>query len=264
MFSFATEVKSSVFDGEDKYEIKDEAGYAILLYDYTNSLILNFLGSEGELPDHRLEIERIRELRPDDVSHAEMRAAMIIGRMNLPEFKRKVIEHFKKEDISILDGKYSLESLSYVGNLFAQNVEEIMQNFRAQGGLKLEDAFISYYMFPPHVDYDAFPKDVSEKTINEAIGIAVTRFDNLHWFQEIKSCMNENRSETEGIADGIIKCAEDYRAVTTIETVRVLAQMRPYMADFNRISPLGEGEEMVKLEEENGNYLWGRKKKIKQ
>ncbi len=240
---FAIEgVKASVFIGDDRYTIKEEVEYTILLYDYTNSLILSFLGSDGKLPDHRLEIERIRAERPEDVRDIELRVALIKGNMNLPEFKQKVIEGFRENNISILEGKYDLQKLGYVGDLFAREVEKVMAAFRKQGGINFEDALLASYMFDPAIDYDALPKDALERDIHSAVNVAVSRLDNL-----------QQRDE-------IIKCAEDYTATVTIETVLVLKQMKTLKRYFEQIKPLSPEDEMVKIEDEKGNSLWGRKK----
>ncbi len=255
---FAIEgVKASVFIGDDRYTIKEEVEYTILLYDYTNSLILSFLGSDGKLPDHRLEIERIRAERPDDVRDIELRVALIKGNMNLPEFKQKVIEGFRENNISILEGKYDLQKLGYVGDLFAREVEKVMAAFRKQGGINFEDALLASYMFDPAIDYDALPKDALERDIRSAVDVAVSRLDNLQQRDEIQTCMRKNGVS---LADGIIKCAEDYTATVTIETVLVLKQMKTLKRYFEQIKPLSPEDEMVKIEDEKGNSLWGRKK----
>lgn len=255
---FAIEgAKASVFIGGGRYTIKEEVEYTILLYDCTNSLILSFLGRDGKLPDHWLEIEHIRAERPDDVQDIELRVALIKGNMNLPEFKQKVIEGFRKNNISILEGKYDLQKLGYVGALFASEVEKVMAAFRKQGGINLEDALLASYMFDPAVDYDALPEDAVKGDIQSAVEVAVSRFDNLQQRDEIKACMRE---KVVSPAEGIIKCAEDYVAKVTTETALVLKQMKTLKKYFEQIKSLSPEDEMVKIEDEKGNSLWGRKK----
>ncbi len=253
----AAGAKASVFIGEDRYTIKEEVEYTILLYDYTNLLILSFLGSDGKLPDQRLEIEQIRAGRPDDVRDAELRVALIKGNMNLPEFKQKVIAGFRENNVSILEGKYDLQKLGYVGDLFAREVEKVMAAFRKQGGINFEDALLASYMFDPAIDYDALPKDAVERDIHSAVDVAVSRLDNLQQRDEIQACMRKNGVS---LADGIIKCADDYSAIVTIETVLVLKQMKTLKKYFEQIKPLSPEDEMVKIEDEKGHSLWGRKK----
>lgn len=249
--------RASVFIGENRYTIKEEVEYTILLYDYTNSLILSFLGSDGTIPDHRLEIEHIRAERPDDVQDIELRVALIKGNMNLPEFKQKVIEGFRKNNVSLLEGKYDLQKLKYVGDLFAAEVEKVMAAFRKQGGINFEDALLASYMFDPAVEYEALPKDATESEIKSAVAVAISRLDNLQQRDEIKACMREKNLS---LADGIIGCAEDYTMTVTIETVLVLKQMKTLKKYFEQIKPLSSDDDMVKIKDEKGHYIWGRKK----
>lgn len=121
-------------------------------------------------------------------------------------------------------------------------LRKLWRRFVNRGGINFEDALLASYMFDPAIDYDALPKDALERDIHSAVNVAVSRLDNLQQ------------------RDGIIKCAEDYTATVTIETVLVLKQMKTLKRYFEQIKPLSPEDEMVKIEDEKGNSLWGRKK----
>ena len=245
----------------EKYSILDEAGYCTIMYDTQNSMIIQFMEEDSVMPDQRAQIETAYAKDKNKVMDAELRAALVIGNMNLLKVKEITIKALNANGISVYDGVNNfdklMESISYLHG----QIKESMDELSAEGGLNLEDAFISYYLQDPAIDFSSVKKELPIGLVNTAVQIAVSRFDNLKWHQKIGNCMRENENEKELMENKIkilVYCAQDYNREVSMEVAKVVKQLLPHRSYFERMQSVPDKSEMVKVKNEQG-YMWQKK-----
>lgn len=243
----------------EKYSILDEAGYCTIMYDVQNSMIIQVMGEDNVMPDQRAQIEEAYIKDQDKAWDAELRVALIIGNMDLLKVKEMTIKALNANGISVYKGinnfSKMMESLSYLDG----KIEESMAELSSGNGIVLYDAFISYHLQHPLVDFSSFEKGLPISLVNVAVQIAVSRFDNLKWHQKIQNCILENEKELgEKKMDILFYCAQDYDREVSMEGAKVVKQLLPYRSFFERQQPVPDKSEMVKIKNEQ-SYIWQKK-----
>ena len=254
--------KDQDFVDTNTYDILDEESFAVLMYDYTNSIILGFLGGNNA-PDMRGQIENMRAEDPDLVFKAEAFTALLNCRMDLLQTKAEVINNIKKAGVNVILRKnLTPDSLAEVMKPYEKKFDEIWGKAKTANAIPMEDAFISYIILQPNIDLTIFGDEASLSIIKSAVNLAVTRFDNQKIFDNIKKCMLEkNKHDKEGnFVYAILECREPYYNSLIDEIKKVIKQLLPYQMNFESMRPVPNAEEMEKVENGN-NFMWVKKKK---
>ena len=180
---------SQNFLDTNTYNVLDEDTFAVLMYDYTNSIILGFLG-ESNAPDMRREIEEMRQKDRGAVAKAETLAALLNCRMDLLQTKAEVIDNIKKAGINVILRKnLNPDALVEVMKPWEKRFDRIWEKAQKAQSIPAEDSFISFAILQPNLDITPFINDAPLPIIRAAMGIAVSRFDNQKLFKNIKNCI---------------------------------------------------------------------------
>lgn len=196
----------------NKYDIVDESNYAIFMYDLKNSLVQQFgQGNEVE---------------------GETKAALVVGSLDLRDIKNKMILNMQKEHLTFLVGNLNSEKFERITKPFVQASNDYIPTVE---NIELSDAFIYIYMQTPEFYGKPWINDYPKYILHNAENIAISRFDNKYWFDEIKACYNKNTSKGDMI-EVIAECSREYQQVVTEETGKVLKQLEPYKQQFEALS----------------------------
>lgn len=196
----------------NKYNITDESNYAIFIYDLKNSLVQRF--GQGNEVD------------------GEVKAALVIGNLDLFDIKNQMILNMQKEHLTFLVGNLNSEKFQYITKPFVQAANDYIPTVE---NIELSDAFIYMYMQTPEFYGKTWINDYPKHILHNAESIAISRFDNRYWFDKIKACYNKNTSKGDMI-EVIAECSQEYQQVVTQETGKVLQQLEPYKQQFEALS----------------------------
>ena len=195
----------------NKYDISDESNYAIFMYDLKNSLVQQFgQGNEVE---------------------GEMRAAFVVGNLDLLDIKNKMVHNMQKEHLAFLGGNIESEKFARITKSFMQAVNDLIPTVK---NMELSDAFIYMYMQTPKLYGKRWINDYPKHLLHNAESIAISRFDNKYWFNKIKICYDNSPSKQDMIKV-ISECSHEYQQVVTEETGKVLQQLEPYKQLFEEL-----------------------------
>ncbi|MBQ9034912.1 MAG: hypothetical protein IJ099_02995 [Alphaproteobacteria bacterium] len=195
----------------NKYNIADESNYAIFIYDLKNSLVQKY-GKGNEID-------------------GEMKAALAVGNLDLLDIKYKMIHNMQQEHLTFLVGNFTSEKFERISQPFIDAVNEYASTVE---NIELSDAFIYMYMQTPEFYGKPWVNDYPKHILHNAESIAISRFDNKYWFDEIKTCYSKNAPK-EDMIDIISECAQEYQQVVTEETGKVLQQLEPYKHMFETL-----------------------------
>ena len=201
-------IKAEATNGNDsnKYNIINEADYAILLYDIKNSLITQY--------------------SQIDSTDAELRASYIIGNLDLLKIKEDIIKQINQENLSILKRNFTYEKVKKLSDIFSQAINTYTPTVK---NMLFTDGVIYMYMQLPELYGKEWTDDYHKAMLHNAENIAISRFDNKYWFNKIKKCYETNATgDSDSIVDIIDKCAEEYKNSVSKETGIVLKQLEVY------------------------------------
>ena len=204
--------KADEYRDINKYDITDESNYAIFMYDLKNSLVQQF--GQGNEAD------------------GEIKAALVIGNLDLFDIKNQMILNMQKEHLTFLVGNLNSEKFEQITKPFMQAVNDFVPT---DENIELSDAFIYMYMQTPEFYGKPWINDYPKRIIHNAESVAISRFDNKYWFDKIKTCYNKNTSKGD-MMDAIAECSQEYQQVVTQETGKVLQQLAPYKQQFEALS----------------------------
>lgn len=241
------------------YDILDEGGYSILLYDIQNSTILSFLGSDSTQPDQAAQIQKIEESNPDLVMEATLQTMLLFGHMDLLQIKQKTIQAFKEQNINIYTGNFDLKRIKTVSSELYKAIDRTMAQLSESGTAYLSSAIIFYYLMQSMPDESLLSEKPSLIMLNSAVSIARSRFDLMKWHDKVTACLKDKDVllNEAGVKD-LDRCTKEFNVALSNETNRVLEQLNPYRSFFERITPIPEKEQMVK-EKDGADYLWRKK-----
>ena len=197
-------------DGKDthKYNIVDEANYALLVDRMQNALV--------------------QSLNYDNVVDAQYQAYSLWGNMDLLKIKSEVIRNMKQENVKMgenLEGK----RLDRVAEPFFAGINRSFENMKS---VDLIDAGIFIFMFSPdfyQLRGDEYNKDMSYN----AAGIAISRFDNFYWYKKIKECYQaENNNPEQYPMEVILRCMDGYKKAVKGEVAKIWEELVPYKTYF--------------------------------
>lgn len=196
----------------NKYNITDESNYAIFMYDLKNSLIQQFgQGNDAE---------------------GEIKAALVIGNLDLLNIKNEMILNMQKEHLTFLVGNGNSKKFERITKPFVQAVSDFVPTVK---NIELSDAFIYMYMQTPEFYGKQWINDYPKHLLHNAESIAISRFDSKYWFNKIKICY-DNSSSKQDMIKVISECSHEYQQVVTQETEKVLQQLEPYKQQFEALS----------------------------
>ncbi len=227
VFSCWTVEAADSYKDPNQYIITDESNYVIFMYDLKNSLIQQFgQGNEAE---------------------GEMRAALVIGNLNLFDIKNKMILNMQKEHLTFLVSNLDSEKIERITKPFIQAVNDYISTVKS---IELSDSFIHMYMQTPEFYGKPWIDDYPKHVLHNAESIAISRFDNKYWFNKIKTCYNNNL-QTGDMIDIIAKCSQEYQQVVTEETGKILQQLEPYKQLFENLHQISPEQIMPPLNIKN-------------
>ena len=201
-------IKAEATNGNDsnKYNVINEADYAVLLYDIKNSLIAQYS-----------QIDSI---------DAELRASYVIGNLDLLKIKEDVIKKMNQENLSILKRNFTYEKVEKLIDIFSQAVNTYTPTVEQ---LLFVDGIIYMYMQMPELYGKDWIDDYPKAMLHNAESIAISRFDNKYWFNKIKKCYEANATEnSDSIVNIVDECAKEYKKYVSKETGIVLKQLEGY------------------------------------
>lgn len=222
---YATENKKA----SHQYNILDESLYSTLLYS-TKEYFVKTFGNEDEI-------------------EGKLRAYFLIGRLNLPHIKQAMITNMQKENISLQTNNFNIETLEKVENPLFNAIDDTLHNIKE---IQLSDCFISMYMLDAQIYYAKWETLYPQAMLSNATDIAISRFDNRFWFSKIKSCYQNNKSNTENMVITIDKCSTEYKQQIISEIPVVLKQLTPYKDKFENLYQIKPNEEFIRKYSKSG------------
>ncbi len=254
--SYATTINTG-FDTK-KYNIADEDGFSVILYDYYNAVKLSMLGEKSNTPDQAGQIEAVRKRDELKVFDAETKAAYLRGKINMLQVKEKIINELNKQNINILKRNFTVEQINPILDILRNEEEKVIAQIRQKKGLPFIEGVIYYLIFNPFINKNVFPDNMSLPMINSAILIAVTRADNEYWFNDILNCANQDDTDnTVDYNSKAIDCAGKYFSAITQEALKTAREMESLRPMYNRMRPLPDKSQMIKKTSKDGkSYLW--------
>lgn len=222
--SFADERKDL-----NEYDVTDESNYVIFMYDLKNSLIRRFGENDGEL-----------------------RASLILGNLDLVNIKKEMIANMQKEGYNARNRVLDVEKSEHIIQPFIKAINDFLPTIK---GMELSEAFIHLYMQTPEFYGQQWKKDYPKAILHNAESIAISRFNNKYWFNQISECYLKNASG-DNIVDTIAECAQEYQQVVTEETGKVLQQLQAHKYLFENLYQISTDEQMQQIQSKSGDsYL---------
>jgi len=207
----------------NQYNILTEADYSVLFYSNKEAFIKQF--GKG------------------DEKEGELRTYFLIGNLNLPDIKKEMIANMEKEKLSLQEGKFDIEMLERVDVPLMKAVDNFLDHVKE---IQLVDCFIYMYMLDSEIYYSTWSNKYPKAMISNATDIAISRFDNRFWFNNIKNCYDKKDKKIKSLVDNIVDCASDYKQLIFSETEKVLNQLEPYQNWYENLYQLKQNEETIR------------------
>lgn len=216
----------------NEYDVTDESNYVIFMYDLKNSLIQQFAGN--------------------DESDGELGASLVLGNLDLVNIKKEMITNMQKEGYNSQNRMLDVEKSERIVRPFIKAVENFLSTIK---GKETSEAFIHLYMQTPEFYGRQWEGKYPKAMLYNAESIAISRFDNRYWFNQISKCYRKNASG-DNSADTIAECAQEYSQLVTKETEKVLQQLQMHKYLFEDLYQILPDEPMQKLQSKSGaSYL---------
>lgn len=196
------------------YDIKDEALYAVILYDLKNSSVKLF----GE----------------DNEAEGDFRTALIFGYLDLMQLKKQTIDLIKEGNFSLFEDKPLQDICTITTRPIEQALEKKIEELHNEGkGLNYIDALIYYYIFNTKFSNTMASNEKFKALMHNAESIAISRLNHHYWHQKIYDCYQNNYQENKLKSDTVLSCGEKtgFEEIRSNEVAFVLKQLKPYV-DF--------------------------------
>lgn len=218
------------------YSIETEGAYAVLINDLTKSYV-----------------EQLSEY-PGDTS-GKLLVSAIKGSMNMLTIKKEIMPCLSQNKISFFSRqKPNLNIVESCARPFTSQFKEKLSYFmRNPQPSLLQGALIDFLIFnPSFVEPYPAPTLADKIIFRQAFSIAITRFDNQMWHQNINACQ-QARKETEPS----LECVKPYFDAVFAEMIPIIQELQPYRSFFQQAVPLPDKSKMRQEFSNSGQmYQW--------
>ncbi len=242
-----------------KYSIEDEVEFSVIMYDYSNALLLDIMGVESTTVDRGGQIERIRQANPIFVMEAESKLSVFLANMNMLKLKEETIKEFNKQNIDIFKRNFTPEQAHEPMRHIYREENRVL---KSTPNISFVDAIIYRYIFKPLVDKSIFDQSLPLPMINSAISVAVSRVNPQYWHKQIYDCgiKKENTGSLGIDPENIHECSEPYFEAITNSAQKIITQMGPVRHIYNQMRHLPDDSKMEKKYSKDGKtYMWVEK-----